>query len=242
MIGALLTIHGIEVLAAIRAVGLSLRSARRLGVRGTELVRFVKKSINFSICFAGLAPCARFRQIWGVGTSAFLCSAYDVISDWRDFDPGLWRVYSGLLGKLVPCEQTRLIAIILYEKELNRALTNDGLERGVLALDFALQLMDVRDDCLVRWHTLERVGTLLQIADDILDLEEDLRNGDQNCLRTPRRCKHLSEFVEFTENRALLTFGTDGSVLLSVLRTARQKAEILLKSSEKANSERVAHC
>src|SRR5271170_1206630 len=76
-----------HAVAAAAALLLSVRHARRLGISGTEAWRYFKKSTSLGLCLAGICPAATLRQVWLAGKAAFICCAYDVVTDWRSFHP-----------------------------------------------------------------------------------------------------------------------------------------------------------
>jgi hypothetical protein len=173
------------------------------------------------------------REAWDAGEAAFLCCAYDVVTDWRLFDTKSRVTFEKILCERVQQSEIQELAIGLYEKELNDGLAEDGLERGAIALRFTLKMMGCEKAREVAWGDLDELGRLLQIVDDVLDYEEDVVSGDTNCLRSVRRSVYLRQLIsQLGSADARRLFGDTGSVLISVVEMAGRKAEALLRAEE----------
>jgi hypothetical protein len=166
-------------------------------------------------------------EAWKAGEAAFLSCAYDVATDWRDFDEKARSAFDSILIDLSQPE-LRELALTLYDKDLNHQLSGDGLERGAIALRFILKTMGCEKQREATWGDLTDLGELLQIVDDVLDYEDDAAAGDQNCLITKNRTIYLTRLVEGlnTENSRRL-FGRSRSVLVLVIARAREKTTTL---------------
>ena len=222
-----------QIVAATSAILRSVQHGPALGIRRTEWVRYLKKSISFGLCYAGFGIAGRMREAWDAGEAAFLCCAYDVVTDWRLFDTKSRVTFEKILCERVQQSEIQELAIGLYEKELNDGLAEDGLERGAIALRFTLKMMGCEKAREVAWGDLDELGRLLQIVDDVLDYEEDVVSGDTNCLRSVRRSVYLRQLIsQLGSADARRLFGDTGSVLISVVEMAGRKAEALLRAEE----------
>ena len=218
--------------AALGAFTRSVQYAAVLGISRREHVRYLKKSIRLALCYAGFADPWNLREAWKAGEAAFLSCAYDVVTDWRSFDKKDRSAFERILNELSKPDPKRL-ALDLYEKDANRHLAADGLERGAIALRFILKTMGCENEREASWGDLENLGELLQIVDDVYDYEDDAAAGDQNCLVTTRRDVYLRRLLDGL-NRANCRqlFGRAPSVLTFAIAQARKKGTTLLTTSE----------
>lgn len=220
-----------HVTASISAFVRSIQYARVLKITRGLYVRYVKKSVRLSLCYAGFAGSRNPIQAWRAGEAAFLSCAYDVVTDWQHFDKKARAAFENILNELAEPELQHL-ALSLYDKELHNELADDGLERGSIALYFILGMMRCEKRRSEEWGDLADLGELLQIADDILDYEDDAAAGDQNCLMTASRDIHLRRFVESLNcQRTRQLFGAAPSVLAWAIKHARKKATTFLANS-----------
>lgn len=220
-----------QIVAATSALVRSVQYGPALGISRTEWVRYLKKSISFGLCYAGFGTAGRIREAWNAGEAAFLCCAYDVVTDWRLFDTRARVTFERILCARVQAAEIQCLAIGLYEKERDGDLADDGLERGAIALRFTLKMMECEKKREVTWGDLDELGRLLQIVDDVLDYEEDVVSGDTNCLSSVRRHAYLRQLIsQLGSADARRLFGDRGSVLVSVVEMAGRKAEVLLRT------------
>jgi hypothetical protein len=219
------------MLASAIAVGtaliFSLRHQAALHIKSKECCRYWLKSINLALCYRGFAPNRDFESARNAGRAAFYCCAYDVVTDWRHYDETAFDYFRKLLNQEV-AKDLAVIAFKLYEEERNGALQLDGLSRGIDALEFVTRLIG-SEKYIRRNLNFRHLAIVMQIVDDVLDLEDDQRNGEINCLliSPSQRTKHL---------RALLAFDMQGfekvfphaTVLCRVIRSAKRKAELMI--------------
>lgn len=223
-----------QITAVVCAVLRSIEYCRALGIKRSELWRYLRKSTSLALCYAGFARNGCAGECWRAGEAAFLCCAYDVLTDWRSFDSLLFTEFERILRRVAKDRAAVLLAITLYHKEQSHGLANDGLERGAIALRFITKLMGSEAECEAAWGNLDAVGEILQIVDDVLDFEDDLRTGDLNCLTSEARRRHLTLLINgMAMERVKKLFGNRPSVLRSVIQRARTKAEQLLLYMEK---------
>ncbi len=215
-----------HIVAALSALGFSVQYAPTLGISWSELPRYVAKSINLALCYVGFSVSPSGREAVSAGRAAFLSCAYDVVTDWRDFDPHYQAVYNGLLRATVDGRLADL-AMSLYSQEVEGTVRNDGLERGVVAFEFITRLMGSFDHYAAHFDAGE-IGTMSQIADDILDLEDDIQSGDLNCLTTARRGEHLELFLATCDEAQMARLFPHGRVIQVVFGRARLRAQELL--------------
>ena len=219
------------MLVSATAVGtalfFSLRHQAALRIKPKERRRYLLKSINLALCYRGFSPSKRLRCARDAGKAAFYCCAYDVVTDWRNYDKSDFQAFKHLLNREV-AGNLAVIALRLYEQERNGSLRLDGLSRGIDALEFVTKL--IGSDEYIR-HNLDfrNLGVVMQIVDDVLDWEDDQRNGELNCLLTSRsqQTKHLRALLAFDMQRfqRILPHAT---VLCRVIRSAQRKAHLML--------------
>jgi hypothetical protein len=185
------------------------------------------KSINLALCYRGFSPSKDLRSARDAGRAAFYCCAYDVVTDWRNYDNSAFQWFKHLLNREVTGDLA-MIAFRLYEQERNGLLQLDGLSRGINALEFVTKLIG-SDEHIRRNFDFLNLGVVMQIVDDVLDLEDDRRNGELNCLltSTSQQAKHLRVLLAFDMQRfqKILPHAT---VLFQVIRTAQRKADLML--------------
>lgn len=189
-------------------------------------MRYFIKSTNFALCYIGFSPSKDFYYAFPAGKAAFLCCAYDVITDWRKFNPSYLIKYKAILASIVPTDLVEL-SLRLYDAEINNDLQRDGLERGVIALVSVTRLMGV-EQTLRDKTNIEELGILLQIVDDVLDYEHDLKNNELNCLMSNNANKYIGMLIEKANDTEINRLFPYGFLLKYVIRTAREKAEFLM--------------
>lgn len=228
-----------SLVAAQTALTLSLRHQRTLQITPKERTRYLVKSLNLALCYRGFVCGGNLRHAFNAGRAAFCCCAYDVVTDWRHFDGAAFTRFKKILDQEVTIELAR-IAQKLYRQERDGILLLDGLSRGIDALTFVTKLIGSEDYIRQRLN-FDQLGIVMQIIDDVIDLEEDLHNGETNCLlaSVSRRTKYLHVLTAFDLNAFRRLF-PHAVVLRRVTRLAMRKAERLLLAQaampEKATS------
>ena len=110
---------------------------------------------------------------------------------------------------------------------------DDGLERGIVATEFIIQLMRVRE-IFDRKCDIRQLGLNLQIVDDVLDWEDDTSKGDQNCLTNIKlREEYLRRLPDDFGDATLQDLFPYGIILNYAVRHARHKAGKMLTAPEK---------
>lgn len=220
-----------HITAAVSALLRSVQYAQKLHIHGGEWNRYLKKSLSLGLCYAGFGYEEGLKVAWRAGEAAFLCCAYDVVTDWRRFDPKARTVFEGILQARASEPDLQSLALGLYEKELFKKLEDDGLDRGAIALRFTLKMMNCEKVREALWDDVDEVGRLLQIVDDVLDYEEDVACGDTNCLTSVRRNVYLRLLLhKMCGAEAKRLFGNVNSILVKVIERAEMKAKILLNA------------
>jgi hypothetical protein len=219
-----------HIVAAYSALVHSLQYAGALAISRTERVRYIKKSIRLALCYAAFGTPWNFREAWKAGKAAFLSCAYDVVTDWRQFDEAARSAFQRILADSSHGELKEL-AMTLYDRDSNNQLSGDGLERGAVALKFILKTMGCEKQRAATWGDLTKLGELLQIVDDVFDYEEDVAAGDQNCLTTANRTAYLRRLLEDLNGENSRRLFGPRSVLVSAIAHARKKATIFLSKT-----------
>lgn len=161
----------------------------RLKITSKEVARYFLKSLNLAICYSSFSVPGAFGQAFRAGKSAFLCCAYDVVTDWRGFDACALNIFKEiLLAEASP--RNAGIALDLYAKDANGQLDEDGLERGSIALRFVTRTIG-SEGFFAEKIDIDYAGRLWQLVDDLLDYEADLQAGDLNCLSSSNRLLYL---------------------------------------------------
>lgn len=209
----------------------NVRYVHALKVKPSEYKRYFKKTAYLAMCYAGFAQEVSLFQARGAGKAAFLSCAYDVVTDWRK-PKELQQNYSRILHRETTPELTTM-ALDLLNRDVRGQLQEDGLERGVVAIEFILQMMGVRG-IFNRKCDIRQLGLNLQIVDDVLDYEDDVKVGDQNCLTNSERredyLQRLNHDLGEIELRSLFPYG---GLLIYAIKQARQNARNMLASPRK---------
>lgn len=208
--------------AISRAVWNAAMHSRQFAITAKEFGRYFAKTINLTLCYMGFQSRGTRREALGLADAAFLCCVYDVATDWRSFDEGCALQFQTALDSLAKADVAQL-ALDLYAREWRGQLSEDGVERGVIALRFVMGMIG-RNDSADGWKYW---GTMFQVVDDVLDYEDDARNGDLNCLNSPRAEGYLQHVLSLSELELRREF-PHGRVLWFVCRQAHRKAGRLL--------------
>jgi hypothetical protein len=196
------------------------------------LSRYVRKGVGLSLCYDELAQPKTVAAAARVGTAGFLCCAYDVVTDWRSFEPEARRVFGEILEELVSSQMAKSLAVNLYDIEKSGLLGEDGLERGPIALRFVLAVTSNGATGLPAYE-IDQLGRLLQIVDDVLDYEDDVVRGEVNCLTSANRAMYLRDLIgELHPAEVRRLFGRRCVVLAIVIDRARRKAMRFYHSAE----------
>lgn len=221
----------INHLAAVLSASFqSVKYGHLLGIKKSEWKRYLEKSIGLALCYAAFAELGKIKEGWMAGKAAFLCCAYDIVTDWRGFDSKSRLIFEKVLHSIGVSDELQKSTMNLYEREIFQQLEDDGLDRGAIALRFILKLMGCENTREVIWKNLDEIGRLLQIVDDVLDYEHDVKYGDINCLTTENRDIYLKQLLnKFEDAEVRKLFGNESYVLRKVIEKARGKAEKLLQ-------------
>lgn len=230
-----------HIVAGSSALLRSLEYAHAIGIKRGEWKRYLKKSLSLGLCYAGFSVHGRVREAWRAGEAAFLCCAYDVVTDWRNFNPEARKAYEAVFRSMKLKPELKTIAIDLYEKEISGRLEEDGLDRGYIALRFILKMMDCEKDREVIWGDINEVGRLLQIVDDVLDYEQDIERGEMNCLTSDGRNVYLRKLIsDFNPVKTKRLFGSGRSALVIAIERAREKAIDMISVND-SGEEHIRH-
>ncbi len=225
-----------HLIAAVSAILWSLVHHHALGIRPREWNRYFKKSILLSMCYVGFCRVKSLRNLWNTGLAGSLCCAYDVVTDWRGFDPPALAAFRTVLARRVTSD-LQGIAMDLAERDNNNQLQHDGLERGVITLQFILPLMGSLAN-IKREVDLQTLGLSCQIVDDILDIQEDTDRDELNCLLSPRANVYLDYFINnFPSEKIYHLFGRK-TALSHAFTMARNKALLMRRGLATPRRER----
>ena len=185
--------------------------------------RYLGKNFCLGLCYGAFVKPVTFRGAFLAARAAFLSCAYDVATDWRSFSKGCLASLEGQLRCLVPDWAVEL-TMNLYRAEMREELGIDGLERGVIAVEFITGLIGPAP--IFSAFGIRRLGLLLQIVDDIRDFEHDVAFDDVNCLATQRAGLYISFFRENLGDLIFL-FRRD-LVMRSVILQAKKKVDLVI--------------
>lgn len=183
-----------SAIAALWAMNLGWQFQKDFEISITEIPKYYIKCCRLALCYGGFPKSNQpIKTAIRAGAVGFLCCVYDVATDWHGYSTEGAIALDKVLRELIhpDCHQ---LAIELYWRDFNNELGDDGLERGSMALRFAVDVMNIESQ--FDGTSIAEAGALLQIVDDILDFDADRRRGEQNCLLTPRRLVHLKRFSD----------------------------------------------
>lgn len=204
----------------------SAKYRSKLEVTPTENNRYFRKSRNLSMCYAGFVqdPFSR-SQALDAGKAAFLSCAFDVASDWNK-GPSVLNSFEDIVFHEVTPPLADMAIDLLY-RDIEGKLKYDGLERGIVATRFILEMMGLQDSFETKTD-VDNLGIQLQIVDDVLDYKEDVLVGDQNCLTSDRRDEYLNSFLVDLGKESTERLFPYGGILTYAIAKARQQAESML--------------
>jgi hypothetical protein len=212
----------LHIYSLVSALLVSIKEASTLKIALDELPRYLRKSNNLALCYAGFISENNRNQAINAGIAAFLCCAYDVVTDWREFDQEAMNAFDRLLKKYAS-PKLREMALHLLEKDRQQDLCFDGLERGITSTLFVTGLIG-STPYYEKNACISRLGMALQVVDDVLDYELDAIIGDTNCLKSNNWKEYLfllEEVLPETETKRLFPFGL---ILKRVIRRSRTRA------------------
>jgi hypothetical protein len=147
------------------------------------------------------------------------------VTDWRAFDEASFNWFKTLLNHDLPSHVAE-IAFKLYEQDKSGKLQNDGLSRGIIALELVTRLIGSYEFIQSRFD-FKRLGIIMQIVDDVLDYENDRLGGELNCLITSstyQRNEYIRELLNFDLEKFRQVFPY-GTVLYQVIRYSKGKVK-----------------
>lgn len=210
----------------------SQRYARALQIEPWERGPYFRKTFNISLVYAGFAQRFSLDQAKGAGHAAFLTCAYDVVTDWGK-QRSLQASFARSMHALASPELANM-ALDLLDRDTKGALLDDGLERGVVTLEFILGMMNIREAFGRKCDNFKQLGQGLQIVDDVIDWENDNLKGDQNCLtNTNLRSTYLGRILEDFDDLTLKTLFPYGPIPIYVIKRTQPKARDMLAHPEK---------
>lgn len=193
------------------------------GIWPVDRLRLWVKSISLYMAFLAFTDVGRpLAQLHHAMLSAVLSAVYDYDSDWL-FGNRSGKNFFPLL-EYVDSEAARKNGRALFQTDVGRNLSEDGLERGSVALQFYRLVIDSN---WMRGYTSQEIdefGRKLQILDDLLDLESDWTAGDTNCLLLPDRAQAFATEAEAFLDSDFFGMLKSNSLVYRVLeKKAREK-------------------
>lgn len=212
-----------SALAVAEAFRLSKKYEKILQITPGESKRYINKVRNLSLCYAGFSSEGSFSQVIKATEAGLLSAAYDVCTDWdkKNSKP----IFENICKQIAPRLQNKIME--MYEKDVSNTFSHEGLERGSTSLEIILEHMGLLHLYEKKTDVVE-LGRMLQVADDILDVEEDAREKKQNVLLETRGNEWLEEYCAYFSDTKIRILFERESPLTMMLRQARGKAQILL--------------
>lgn len=219
----------IHILSVASALTLSLRYTSTLTISIREMPRYLRKSFTLALCYVGFVSSQNYHQATRAGIAAFLSCTYDVVTDWRGFAENDISKFDALLQRFAP-SRLRSIVLELLERDARGELRYDGLERGIVSARCITEIIGSSSH-FEAMADPEELGMALQVVDDILDYEADIRAGDKNCLTGPHRDQYIRLLMDVFPKAEVTRLFPHGKVLRYVIGRANEKALKLIDQS-----------
>jgi hypothetical protein len=160
-----------------------------------------KKSLNLFACFIAFADKEKPKwQLKGAMICAVLSAVYDYETDWVRIEDTKNSIYLKMLHDYTPDSSMYIEARNLFITDWSGKLSEHGLERGSVALEFYHSVISSYWMSKYEDKDIASCGRLLQIVDDLLDLKEDEEKGDTNCFLTEDKDQYLPEAKAFLKS------------------------------------------
>ncbi len=174
---------------------------REKSIQRADRVRLFVKTLCLYWSFLGFVDLdQQVDQLHRAMLAALMTAIYDYETDTKP----VARFEDSICARLLKTYQVGLEATAVAEnmmrQDLARAFSAHGLERGSDALVFYSLVINSSWMADIRPREIRRFGFLLQIIDDLHDYEQDMRSGDQNCLRGSGKEKYLASAQAFIES------------------------------------------
>ena len=194
-------LEGLSMKTHLRLAFWALQMLWRLkGIWLVDRFQLWRKSINLYLAFLAFTDLERpFNQMKSAMLSALLSAVYDYDTDWT-FGNRHGNNFFSLLQH-IESEKARTLATGLFNTDIQHKLSDDGLERGSVAL--RLYWLVIKSAWMQSYtpEQIDQFGRNLQIIDDLLDLEGDRVAGDTNCfLIEDRTQEFVAEAEEFLKS------------------------------------------
>jgi hypothetical protein len=214
------------IISSVSSLILSLRHFRKFNLSFKEYIRYVKKSMNLSLCYSSFSGDNKFRSYKKVGEIAFFSSAYDIITDCKKYDPDFKNKYFELL-KSKASGDICILTEEMYFKDNKDSFNNDGLERGEISLKIILLYIGSINYFQHRFNISE-LGEICQITDDIIDYEEDKILNETNCFLSNRRYEYARKYKSYFSNTSSLELFKSSPVMNFIIKDSINKLDKIL--------------
>jgi hypothetical protein len=208
-----------SIVAVLKSISFFVRAPE---TNAREIVSLAIKSSNLTLCFLGLADRRSLGIVFKCAQLGLASAAFDWASDRRNYEAKAVNYFCDHVQLSFGAKPSALLIDLLARKK-NGLLNDCGLERGIVALEVIMLHLNNLTFANNR-DKLNAVGILLQIADDLLDYEQDHALGELNFLDGPTRLTRIEEFVCWNYERDL-SFAAYPSTLFAVLKQAKRVAK-----------------
>lgn len=205
---------------------------KKLQITDDEKQRYFEKSRNLTLMYLWFLDSKSHtkKQLDWCAVAAFLSCAYDVCTDWWR-DDRFRGVFQEILYEQVSNDLS-LLAMNLYDKDVQGKLANDGLERWAITMQFISWCTWIsKFDFQRRFGiSIEKMWEYLQMVDDIIDVEEDIAKWEHNFLDNKlTRIINLENFIVFFTTN----YFHKNSLLQQGITYALKKARMILENLKK---------
>ncbi len=169
-----------------------------------EIQRAVQKAFHLSLLYSDLfSEQFSWKEVYVLSQAGVASTLYDISSDWwKSLSIYRWKLLFAL--RELGWEEAAKIGIDLFDKDIEGKLENDGLERGVTTLEYIIASGWTDFLNQMNSSTVHTLGFFLQIVDDILDYEEDIKTDDTNCFRSCNADNYVSYYRDYLQKYSWL--------------------------------------
>lgn len=214
------------IISSASSLLISVRHFNKFNLSLVSYIKYVKKSINLSLCYSSFAANKKFATYRKVGEIAFFSSSYDIITDGKAYDPFLKVKYFKILKSKANIDICSLTEE-MYLKDFENSFNNGGLERGATSLRIILLYLGsinyFQSKC-----DISELGEILQITDDIIDYEEDKALNETNCFLLNERNEYAVKYRNYFSNTWALKLFENSPVMGYLIKKSLGKLDKIL--------------
>lgn len=226
------------LISSLSALLFSVKHFKRFQMSSSEYKKYLKKSINLSLCYSSFVSKSSFNTFKKVGEIAFFSSCYDLVTDCKKYDPQLKKEYFNLLRKKTSNDVYKLTED-MYAKDEKNCFKNDGLERGDISFTIILLYLNSFEH-FKQTFNISELGEICQITDDIIDYDEDKLLNETNCFLTERCNEHVQRYKNYFSTPQPIKLFYASPVMKTILKKSIVKLDQIVIDNT-TNNKKILH-